>query len=258
MTPVPLQSPQIDRTPRLWRASFNRACMRLLASFRGVFWPNWYTVLYMTFLRPTCQRYFELHADAEYPPNSMWLHAVASFLPFQFQFYVPQACGMPRSEQSWWTKTRSRASPPISNHAFVKLMMIDVLLVVRTGGGKTGPFYGHILLLKELSKLDTGKKREYLETPFLLLFRHSSPLEEEMASISSLPIYAHISCWFWQEKTFKNLGISALAINENTLACAQTRNGNLLANSYRRPLSTSENWACHWYLRIPLASQLSC
>ncbi|KAF8228419.1 hypothetical protein L208DRAFT_1291619 [Tricholoma matsutake] len=87
---------------------------------------------------------------------------------------------------------------------------VHVLLILRTGGGKTGLFYGYILLLKELSKLESRKKRGIPKNPVLIVIYPTKGLEEEM-----------------QEKTFQKLGISALAINEDTLAHAHTHNENL-------------------------------
>jgi hypothetical protein len=60
---------------------------------------------------------------------------------------------------------------------------VHVLLIVKTGGGKTGLFYGYIMLLKELSKLESGKKRGIPENPVLIVVYPTKGLEEEMVSL---------------------------------------------------------------------------
>jgi hypothetical protein len=59
---------------------------------------------------------------------------------------------------------------------------IHVLLVVRTGGGKTGIFYGYVLLLLALKELESPcplLKRKFPENPVMVIVY----LEEEMVSL---------------------------------------------------------------------------
>lgn len=62
---------------------------------------------------------------------------------------------------------------------------IHALLVVRTGGGKTGLFYGYLLLLHALKELDTScslLKREFPQNPVVVVVYPTKGLEEEMVS----------------------------------------------------------------------------
>ena len=60
---------------------------------------------------------------------------------------------------------------------------IHVLLVVKTGGGKTGLFYGYALLLQALRELETPcplLKRTFPSDPVLIAVYPTKGLEEEM------------------------------------------------------------------------------
>ncbi|KAF8798687.1 P-loop containing nucleoside triphosphate hydrolase protein [Phlegmacium glaucopus] len=89
---------------------------------------------------------------------------------------------------------------------------IHVLAVAPTGGGKTGYFFGYILLLKALEKMSppcAQLKRKFPQNPAMVIVFPTKGLEEEM------------------EKKFLSLKISAIAINEDTLAFARKSNRNL-------------------------------
>jgi hypothetical protein len=64
---------------------------------------------------------------------------------------------------------------------------VDVLLVVRTGGGKTGIFYGYILLLLALKELESPcplLKQKFPENPVMVIVYPTKGLEEEMVSLT--------------------------------------------------------------------------
>ncbi|KAJ3483480.1 hypothetical protein NLJ89_g12060 [Agrocybe chaxingu] len=87
-----------------------------------------------------------------------------------------------------------------------------ILCITKTGGGKTGYFYGYILLLKALEKMDPPcalLKSRHPTNPAMVIVFPTKGLEEEM------------------EVKFRAFGISALAINEDTLATARRSKRNL-------------------------------
>jgi hypothetical protein len=58
-----------------------------------------------------------------------------------------------------------------------------VLAVIKTGGGKTGYFYGYILLLRALQQLSPPSsllKRNYPQNPVMVIVFPTKGLEEEM------------------------------------------------------------------------------
>jgi hypothetical protein len=60
---------------------------------------------------------------------------------------------------------------------------IHVLLMVKTGGGKTSLFYGYALLLQALRELDTPcplLKRIFPSDPVIITVYPTKGLEEEM------------------------------------------------------------------------------
>jgi hypothetical protein len=62
---------------------------------------------------------------------------------------------------------------------------IHTLLIVRTGGRKTGIFYGYIMLLRALRELESPcslLKREIPQNPVLVVVYPTKGLEEEMVS----------------------------------------------------------------------------
>ena len=64
---------------------------------------------------------------------------------------------------------------------------VHVLLVVKTGGGKTGLFYGYILLLhalKDLGSMCPPLKRKFPQNPVIIVVYPTKGLEEEMVSFS--------------------------------------------------------------------------
>ncbi|KAF9524234.1 hypothetical protein CPB83DRAFT_774197 [Crepidotus variabilis] len=88
----------------------------------------------------------------------------------------------------------------------------NVLAVLKTGGGKSGYFYGYILLITALQTLSprcTLLKRKFPANPAMVIIFPTKGLEEEM------------------EAKFRKLSISALAINEDTLAEARRSKRNL-------------------------------
>ena len=63
-----------------------------------------------------------------------------------------------------------------------------VLAVIKTGGGKTGYFYGYMLLLKALQVLPCPMsylKRPHPKNPVMVLVFPTKGLQEEMVIISS-------------------------------------------------------------------------
>ncbi|KAL0060281.1 hypothetical protein AAF712_012944 [Marasmius tenuissimus] len=80
-----------------------------------------------------------------------------------------------------------------------------VIIALPTGGGKTSLFYGFMKLLDELEKLAEGCPYEvarFPKRPILVAIFPTKGLEIEM------------------ETTFQKLGLSSLAINEDTLAAS--------------------------------------
>ena len=62
---------------------------------------------------------------------------------------------------------------------------VHVLLVLKTGGGKTGLFYGYILLLHALKNLGSScppLKRKFAPNPVIIVVYPTKGLEEEMVS----------------------------------------------------------------------------
>ena len=60
---------------------------------------------------------------------------------------------------------------------------VHVLLVVKTGGGKTGLFYGYILLLHALRDLGPScppLKQKFSQNPVIIVVYPTKGLEEEM------------------------------------------------------------------------------
>ena len=60
---------------------------------------------------------------------------------------------------------------------------LNVLAVMKTGGGKTGYFYGYILLLRALQQLSPPcslLKRSYPRNPVMVIVFPTKGLEEEM------------------------------------------------------------------------------
>ncbi|KAJ8486762.1 hypothetical protein ONZ45_g14566 [Pleurotus djamor] len=88
-----------------------------------------------------------------------------------------------------------------------------VISVVRTGGGKSSYFYGYMLVLLAMSKLPRdhpiAKRLKLPKTPKMILVFPTKGLAEEM------------------ECTFTKFELSAVAINEDTLARARRRDENL-------------------------------
>lgn len=104
-----------------------------------------------------------------------------------------------------------------------------VLAVMKTGGGKTGYFYGFMLLLRALEQSPPALhllKRKYPKNPAMVIVFPTKGLEEEMVRIipSNLSIYLSPMV---QEKKFCALNLTALAINEDTLAAARDKQRNL-------------------------------
>ncbi|KAG5222572.1 P-loop containing nucleoside triphosphate hydrolase protein [Salix suchowensis] len=86
-----------------------------------------------------------------------------------------------------------------------------LLSVVRTGGGKTGYFYGFMLVLRALSRLPHTHPmaRNIPQHPKIVIIYPTKGLAEEM------------------ESTFRKLSLSAVTINEDTLAAARRRDEDL-------------------------------
>ncbi|KAF8962189.1 P-loop containing nucleoside triphosphate hydrolase protein, partial [Flammula alnicola] len=88
----------------------------------------------------------------------------------------------------------------------------NVLAVTRTGSGKTGYFYGYMLLLRAIQTMSPPcalLKRKHPANPATVIVYPTKGLEEEM------------------EKKFRSLDLTALAINEDTLAEARRTKRNL-------------------------------
>ncbi|KAG9221254.1 hypothetical protein CCMSSC00406_0008911 [Pleurotus cornucopiae] len=89
---------------------------------------------------------------------------------------------------------------------------IHVLSVLKTGGGKTSYFYGYMHMLQALGSVSPTPRflhRKLPKNPTMVIIFPTKGLEEEM------------------ESTFRAYGLSALAINEDTLAAAQRRGDDL-------------------------------
>lgn len=99
---------------------------------------------------------------------------------------------------------------------------IHILSVLPTGAGKTGYFYGFILLLRALRKLSPPcslLKKKFPAKPVMVVIFPTKGLEEEM--VCHLKPFFSMSNVLIQEMRFRELNISALAINEDTLAAAR-------------------------------------
>ena len=93
---------------------------------------------------------------------------------------------------------------------------VHVLLVVKTGGGKTGLFYGYILLLHALIDLGSScppLKRKFPQNPVIIVVYPTKGLEEEMVSFRH-----RVTTALW---AFKLSDLRFLILGENF---PQTRN----------------------------------
>ena len=141
-------------------------------------------------------KFFKLHIVAV----ALLSHAIEHVLRHEFFFYctsvlflpttcMPELFGLSNSEGHTlaWELLHSHLRHDLHDYILEAICKavdgIHVLLMVKTGGGKTSLFYGYALLLQALRELETPcpfLKRTSPSDPVLIAVYPTKGLEEEM------------------------------------------------------------------------------